>query len=363
MRSWFSQLGRARFVAVLFVLTFVLIGSLGLRKSAARGYWDTDLRNIRNTESVRTDPRLGIAPWRIFGTWITPVVAVSRSAADRDRSSAALSQADRRHSALGRASRDDHALRTRGRGPARPHRQAARAADRVDNLPTEKSRRKPASSSMNGCPEGVPLITVPSVPEGLRSLYTEKSGATEHTTLVFPSLAIDFDDARNIVAFAARVYATPLPEGSVVGGAFLILAGSCASCKDALRLIGMVCLLVGGPGADLFPSPAAHSCRGVDGDRGGGGISAHDDGVWRAAEHAQLRGAADHDWRWCRLHRQPAGATDSLRVDAREATAHMGGAILLCSLTTIFGYFTLLLASSGALRSFGQAAVLGGSRP
>ncbi|HNN95932.1 MAG TPA: hypothetical protein PKI03_26840, partial [Pseudomonadota bacterium] len=37
----------------------------------------------------------------------------------------------------------------------------------------------------------------------------------------------------------------------------------------------------------------------------------------------------------------------------------MGGAILLCSLTTIFGYFTLLLASSGALRSFGQAAVLG----
>jgi predicted RND superfamily exporter protein len=53
------------------------------------------------------------------------------------------------------------------------------------------------------------------------------------------------------------------------------------------------------------------------------------------------------------------GATDALDVDAREATARMGGAILLCSLTTVVGYLTLLLASSGALRSFGQAAVLG----
>jgi predicted RND superfamily exporter protein len=53
------------------------------------------------------------------------------------------------------------------------------------------------------------------------------------------------------------------------------------------------------------------------------------------------------------------GAMDSLRCDAREACARMGGAILLCSLTTIVGYLTLLLASSGALRSFGQAAVLG----
>ena len=37
----------------------------------------------------------------------------------------------------------------------------------------------------------------------------------------------------------------------------------------------------------------------------------------------------------------------------------MGGAILLCSLTTVVGYISLVVAQSGALRSFGLACVLG----
>ena len=53
------------------------------------------------------------------------------------------------------------------------------------------------------------------------------------------------------------------------------------------------------------------------------------------------------------------GAMDSLKLDARRACARMGGAILLCSLTTTVGYASLLVAQSGALRTFGWAAVLG----
>jgi predicted RND superfamily exporter protein len=53
------------------------------------------------------------------------------------------------------------------------------------------------------------------------------------------------------------------------------------------------------------------------------------------------------------------GAMDSLNLDARRACARMGLAILLCSLTTIVGYASLLVAQSGALRTFGWAAVLG----
>jgi uncharacterized protein len=53
------------------------------------------------------------------------------------------------------------------------------------------------------------------------------------------------------------------------------------------------------------------------------------------------------------------GAMDALRASAREACARMGGAILLCSLTTVVGYASLLLAQSGALRTFGWAASLG----
>ena len=53
------------------------------------------------------------------------------------------------------------------------------------------------------------------------------------------------------------------------------------------------------------------------------------------------------------------GAMEAYGTNARRACARMGGAILLCSLTTIVGYLSLLLAHSGALRSFGWAAVLG----
>ena len=52
-------------------------------------------------------------------------------------------------------------------------------------------------------------------------------------------------------------------------------------------------------------------------------------------------------------------AMDVLKADVRAACAKMGGAILLCSLTTIVGYLSLVIAQSGALRSFGWAAVLG----
>jgi uncharacterized protein len=53
------------------------------------------------------------------------------------------------------------------------------------------------------------------------------------------------------------------------------------------------------------------------------------------------------------------GAMDAFGADARHAAGRMGGAILLCSLTTVVGYLSLVFARSGALRTFGWAAVLG----
>jgi uncharacterized protein len=44
---------------------------------------------------------------------------------------------------------------------------------------------------------------------------------------------------------------------------------------------------------------------------------------------------------------------------AKAAIASTGGAVTLCSLTTIIGYASLLVASNGALISFGQVAILG----
>ena len=44
---------------------------------------------------------------------------------------------------------------------------------------------------------------------------------------------------------------------------------------------------------------------------------------------------------------------------ASRAVARTAGAVALCSMTTIIGYAVLLLSDTGAIRSFGAAAVLG----
>jgi uncharacterized protein len=44
---------------------------------------------------------------------------------------------------------------------------------------------------------------------------------------------------------------------------------------------------------------------------------------------------------------------------ALRALATTGGAVTLCSYTTIIGYGSLLLSASGGIRSFGTAATLG----
>jgi predicted RND superfamily exporter protein len=46
-------------------------------------------------------------------------------------------------------------------------------------------------------------------------------------------------------------------------------------------------------------------------------------------------------------------------VDVIEAIRSTGGAVAVCSLTTIIGYGSLLLAKNQALFSFGLVAVLG----
>jgi hypothetical protein len=45
--------------------------------------------------------------------------------------------------------------------------------------------------------------------------------------------------------------------------------------------------------------------------------------------------------------------------DMANAIRHTGGAVILCSVTTIIGYFVLTTAKNQALATFGLAAVIG----
>jgi hypothetical protein len=328
------------------------------------GYWDTDIRSIRNTESVRR----GSASWdrtvaAIFGTWITPVVALSESEADRDHTESALGAALTK----GQKPMAERVETIRRYVPPLQDQQdrIKKLSDlraRIDALPSDHVPADAQRFLDEWVPaSGVHPITLAEVPEALRSPFTEKDGRSDRSVLVFPSLAIDYDDARNVVAFASRVYATPLPHGAVVGGAFLVMAEIMRVLQaDALRVIGMVCLLVS---LALLPIFGRRPLR----------IPIVVLTITAVAIASQLimmaLGVRLNMLNFAALPITIGvgsdyivnllGATDSLKVEASEATARMGGAILLCSLTTIVGYVTLLLASSGALRSFGQAAVLG----
>jgi hypothetical protein len=51
--------------------------------------------------------------------------------------------------------------------------------------------------------------------------------------------------------------------------------------------------------------------------------------------------------------------TKTAREAAYDAVASTGGAVVLCSLTTVIGYASLLIARNGALISFGKIAIIG----
>lgn len=364
VRRWFAHPTRARAVAIGVLVALAAVCTVGARRAVREGLWDTDLRNLRNTESLRH----GAASWDrtvsdIFGTWLTPVVALAPDRAARDRAEAALRSTlmvgplpmAERIETLSRYVPDDDDQRARI-----AQLDALRA--RIDALPRDKVPPDAREFLDAWVPAGgVPPVVVGEVPESLRGNFTERDGHNDRTVLVFPSLAIGYDDARNVVAFADRVAAARVPEGTVVGGAFLFMAEILRVLRaESPRVIAMVCALVA---LVLLPIFRARKRR----------VPLVVALVTAVALASQLvMYALGVRLNMLNFAALPitigvgsdyivnlVGAMDVLRVDAREACARMGGAILLCSLTTIVGYLTLLLASSGALRSFGQAAVLG----
>lgn len=364
VRRWYARPSRSRWMAAAVLVAIVTLSGVGLHRALHEGYWDSDLRDLRNTESVRA----GAASWdrtvsAIFGTWLTPVVALAPTPAARDHAANALRAAltvgprplAERVETFDRYAPPMDDQRSRVEALAALRR-------RVDALPRERVPDDARAFLDRWIPSGgVRTIAPGDVPEALREPFTERDGHADRVALVFPSLAVDYDDARNVARFSDRVASARVPEGTVVGGAFLIMAEILRVLRrDALRVIAMVCVLVALALVPIFrkkPLRIPLTVALVTAVALGSQLVMLALGVRLnmlnfAALPITVGVGADYLVNLL-------SATDALEVDAREATARMGSAIVLCSMTTIVGYVTLLLASSGALRSFGQAAVLG----
>jgi predicted RND superfamily exporter protein len=174
-------------------------------------------------------------------------------------------------------------------------------------------------------------------------------------------LKIDYNDGRNVLTFVDRLRQAVLPSDAIVGGGFIFMADIVRLVRDeAPKVVVVVAALVA---LVLVPFLFARPWRillvvstvgivAIVAQSSLLGLGIKINMLNFAAVPITIGIGADYVVNLL-------GAMDAFKLDARRACVRMGGAILLCSLTTVVGYLSLVLAESGALRSFGLAAVFG----
>ncbi len=352
-----------RFVALGFLTLAASLAAFGAVRAYRTGLYETDMKVIRNRESLAH----GASSWdqkmnEVFGVWLNPIAGVVDDPADRETLAASLR--DKLQSAPPVAERIETITAL-----VPPADEQARRLDRMKKVAVEVKRVPPAELPEKIRPyilswvsdKNLQPITLDEVPSSLKHSYLEKNGRADRTVLVFPRLGINFDDANNIIGFANRLQQAPLPKGAVVGGAFMFMAEIVRLVRsEAPRVIGIVCLLVA---LVLLPIFWRHKSRipvsvltiavvAIASQLIMVAVGVRINMLNFAAMPITIGVGSDYIVNLL-------AAMDAFKTSARQACVRMGAAIALCSLTTIVGYFSLVIASSGALSTFGWAAVLG----
>ncbi len=357
--GWLSSGLAGGFVAVMLAWT-----GLGVARAFHSGVYETDLQVLRNQESLA----VGSASWdakmnEVFGVWLNPVVALAMDPAHRELAAAELRRIFAERDAGGIQSVETIEKFV----PALPAQQArlrelTRIASTVRRIPDADIPEHLRSNVRAWfAPESLRPIVLEDVPGRLVSAFRELSGRVDRVVLVYPSIRVNYNDGRNLSRFADVVRSARLPSDVIVGGGFLFMAEILRLVRDqALHVVLVVAALVCVLLLALFASRPARAIVSLVTMLVAAfcaqavvlalGIKVNL--LNFAALPITIGVGADYVVNLL-------GAMTSLRVDARGACARMGGAILLCSLTTVIGYLSLVLAKSGALRSFGWAAVVG----
>jgi len=364
LEAWFARRRAPEWVAAGFVAVALAIAGLGVWRTADRGLYEMSLEALRNRASLAD----GSASWdarmnKLFGVWLNPVVCLVAEPGAREQAAAELRRVliDETPRLADRIETIETFAPPEAEQEARLARLRALSATLADVDRDDIPADVRADLETWLSPDQLRPIAPAEVPRTFRSALTEVSGRMDRSVLVYPSLAIDYNDGRNIIAFADRVAMARLPQGSVTGGGFLFMAEIIRLIRDeALHVVLVVCALVAillVPIFRLRPGRVIITVATV------AGVAAAAQAVMLAlgvrinmlnfaAVPITIGVGADYVVNLF-------GAMRALDISAREACVKMGGAILLCSLTTIVGYLSLVFAQSGALRSFGWAAVLG----
>jgi len=233
----------------------------------------------------------------------------------------------------------------------------------IDKVLPKLDDRDRALALANRPPETLRVLGDGDVPAKLRLPFTEKDGTLGRTVLVTAPPGHSSWDGHYLLGFASAVAETHLPDGGVVraAGQPLIFADILRSVLSdgpravAFSLAGVLLLVLG-------TVRRARASLVVLGTVVGG--------VAVSLALASLCGmrlnflnfvaipitiGVGADYAINLVRRQ----LDEPELSPERLLQSTGGAIILCSLTTIIGYGTLLVATSRAIVSFGLLAVFG----
>jgi predicted RND superfamily exporter protein len=206
------------------------------------------------------------------------------------------------------------------------------------------------------------------LPEQLREQLTEKDGRVGTPVLVYPAGRMNTWDGRDMLRFADELRSIPLPSGTPTASWILLMA-------DVLRLIAR-----DGPRATLLSLAGVVAIVVVAFGLGKRSARSLKDAGWVLAALALgvvwflgLAGALGLRLNMLNFIALPItfgiGIDYATNIFQRRRLDHAvaisevvrttGGAVTLCSLTTIIGYSSLLVARNQALVSFGILADLG----
>ncbi len=209
-------------------------------------------------------------------------------------------------------------------------------------------------------PDGLVAIGDADVPDMIAAPFSEKDGTRGRLVLAHAPREMDIDHIPSLVGFAHSVRGLDLGEGVMLGGSMFVFAdvlqhmesdGPRATIAATIGALLVVLLLVGANRRGLITLTCCASgtavmlaCVWLLGLKGnvldfialpitiGIGIDYSVNIVMRARDN-------------------PDGAGEALRT--------VGGAVIMCSFTTVVGYGSLLLSANRGIRSFGTAAILG----
>jgi predicted RND superfamily exporter protein len=215
-------------------------------------------------------------------------------------------------------------------------------------------------------PEGLRPLTAADLPPALRRAFTETDGRVGLLMVVHPGPAFDGWSVRGIRRAVEELRALPLPPGVAerlqISGPEVIFADMMREVETALPRAGVVsALLASGLLAAMF-SASLEGAAGLLALAAGllgmiaalAALGVRLDFLSALAVPITIGIAGDYPLNMLGRLRQ-----DRLAGAPWRGLRQTGGAVLLCSLTTGIGYAVLLASDTGAIRSFGLAALLG----